>query len=60
MFVAFLAFGFIMQAVQGDDTPNKPIPACEFEDGSGQRSCYWDAETMGNGRGNDYVKVATP
>lgn len=33
------------------------IPACKNEDGSGQTSCYWDADTMGNGRGTDFVKV---
>lgn len=27
------------------------LPACEYEDGSTQRSCYWDAQRQGNGKG---------
>lgn len=27
------------------------LPACEQEDGSTQRACYWDAQRMGNGKG---------
>jgi hypothetical protein len=34
------------------------IPPCEYEDGAGQVSCYWDADTMGNGTGHDFVKVS--
>lgn len=33
------------------------IPPCEFEDGSGQAVCYWDAATSGNGRGESYLMV---
>lgn len=30
------------------------LPACETEDSTG---CYWDAQTMGNGRGQDVVTL---
>lgn len=30
-------------------------PACQSEDGSGQRVCVWDAHTMGNGIGHSVV-----
>ena len=33
------------------------IPSCEFEDGSGQAVCYWDAATFGNGLGESYLMV---
>lgn len=32
-------------------------PPCEFEDGSGQAVCYWDAAVAGNGRGESYLMV---
>ena len=31
------------------------LPACEYEDGSGQALCYWDAQTSGNGVGTSVV-----
>lgn len=31
------------------------VPACEFEDGSGQAKCIWDARHMGNGEGNSLI-----
>lgn len=31
------------------------IEPCEFEDGSGQSACYWDAETMGNRVGETVI-----
>jgi hypothetical protein len=40
----------------GEPTP-APIYACEFEDGHGQDSCYWDADSFGNGEGRSFVKV---
>lgn len=42
-----------------DDHPKDSIPACKYEDGSGQADCYWDAQTQGNGKGHDYVKITT-
>lgn len=33
------------------------IPPCEFEDGSGQAVCYWNAAVSGNGRGESYLMV---
>ena len=33
------------------------IPPCQFEDGSGQAVCYWDAAVAGNGRGESYLMV---
>ena len=33
------------------------ITPCQFEDGSGQAVCYWDAATSGNGRGESYLMV---
>jgi hypothetical protein len=34
--------------------PSELLP-CEYEDGSGQALCMWDADTMGNGVGTDAV-----
>jgi hypothetical protein len=36
------------------DSPGESLPPCATEDSEG---CYWDAETMGNGVGNDYVSI---
>lgn len=33
------------------------IPPCQFEDGSGQAVCYWNAAVSGNGRGESYLMV---
>lgn len=52
VFVAMLAFGLTLNALAGDLTPNKSLPACKSED---QTDCYWDADTAGNGRGHDVV-----
>lgn len=30
-------------------------PPCEYEDGSGQARCVWDAKHMGNGKGNSIL-----
>lgn len=43
---------------------NKPVPVpapnslppCSYEDGSGQTACYWDADTQGNGKGQDVAQ----
>ena len=35
-------------------TPSS-LPLCGMEDGSGQALCMWDADTQGNGMGNDVV-----
>ena len=31
------------------------LPACTDEDGSGQTSCYWDAQARGNHQGHSYT-----
>jgi hypothetical protein len=36
-------------------TPVPTLAPCEYEDGSGQDVCAWDADTMGNGVGTDVV-----
>lgn len=32
-----------------------PMPACTYEDGSGQALCMWDASESGNGMGTDVI-----
>lgn len=32
-------------------------PPCEYEDGSGQPRCVWDARHMGNGRGTSWLII---
>lgn len=47
-------------AVQGraDAAPHTQLPACKFEDGSGQRAtCVWDARHRGNGEGRSYIAI---
>jgi hypothetical protein len=34
---------------------NHRIEPCEYEDGSSQRVCVWDARHMGNGEGSSYI-----
>lgn len=34
---------------------DQSVPACEFEDGSTQQTCYWDGHSRGNGIGRSYV-----
>lgn len=36
-------------------TATPSLPACAYEDGSGQALCYWDAQTMGNGEGTSLI-----
>lgn len=45
--VAVVAFTVTVFAIA------KPVPLCEFEDGSGQEMCMWDASREGNGIGSD-------
>jgi hypothetical protein len=53
IFVAMLALGLAINAANGDVTGQRDeLPACQQED---QTHCYWDADTMGNGRGHDVV-----
>lgn len=33
------------------------LPACEHEDGSTQRACYWDAQRQGNGQGWSMINM---
>ena len=41
------------------DTPawHDGLPACTEEDGSGQTSCYWDAQARGNHQGHSYTII---
>lgn len=32
-------------------------PACEYEDGSSQKVCIWDAKHQGNGEGNSGIII---
>jgi hypothetical protein len=34
---------------------SEPMPACTYEDGSGQALCMWDASEQGNGMGTDVI-----
>jgi hypothetical protein len=36
-------------------TPSATLPPCEYEDGSGQALCMWDASESGNGMGTDAI-----
>ena len=50
-----LAVGFIVGSlVSGlaSDAMTPALPPCATEDSS---QCYWDADTMGNGQGEDVV-----
>lgn len=40
---------------QATPTWHDGLPACTYEDGSGQTSCYWDAQAMGNHQGHSYT-----
>ena len=40
---------------QATPTWHDGLPACTDEDGSGQASCYWDAQTRGNHQGHSYT-----
>lgn len=53
IFGAMLALGLTINGLNGDLTNKREeLPACRYED---DHSCYWDAETQGNGRGHDIV-----
>ena len=34
-------------------------PPCEYEDGSGQAVCTWNATDQGNGLGNSFVTIGS-
>ena len=56
VFVATLALGFTLQAVGYGSTPEKPLPACKYEDGSASPlPCRWDADAVGNHKGDDVI-----
>ncbi|WP_432112846.1 hypothetical protein [Streptomyces sp. S1] len=58
IFATMLALGLTINGLNGDLTTKKDgFPACEWEDGSGssEGTCYWDADTQGNGRGHDVI-----
>lgn len=38
-----------------DTTAEKLLEPCDYEDGSGQDMCHWDAKTQGNGHGLSYT-----
>jgi hypothetical protein len=52
--VAALLTGAAVAGVQGTVGADS-LPACKYEDGSGQRACVWDGRHMGNGAGRSYV-----
>lgn len=33
------------------------VPACEYEDGSSQAICGWDAGSAGNGVGESFISL---
>ncbi len=51
MVLALLAVSFHAGWVAGQESDNR-LPECKYED---SRHCYWDADTRGNGLGNDVV-----
>ena len=50
---SLLALGLVV----GGATVGLASEPCVHEDGSGQVSCYWDAQTQGNGQGTDVYHV---
>lgn len=44
-------------ADQGVTVIPKGLPACTYEDGSGQGDCYWDASKQGNGQGLSFAII---
>ena len=55
--VVFVALGVDLLTPDDPIPADVPIPACEFEDGSGQDLCYWDATIRDNGEGRSFIKV---
>jgi hypothetical protein len=64
--VVLLGFGIVwltptsapntpISLVTADPSPVPTLPACEYEDGSGQMLCFWDASEQGNEIGTDVV-----
>lgn len=53
VFSAICAVAALAAATVSPDS----IPPCQFEDGSGQSVCYWDAATRGNHVGDSYVLI---
>lgn len=51
-FIAGLIIIVTMSLALAPSGGSESLPPCEYEDST---SCYWDADTMGNGRGNDVV-----
>lgn len=54
---AILSAICVVVALVGATVAPDFIPPCEFEDGSGQAVCYWNAAVSGNGRGESYLMV---
>lgn len=42
-------------AMERENVPSHDL--CNFEDGSGQRLCIWDAEAEGNGVGDSFIAI---
>lgn len=52
-FVSCLVSLVLLASVSACGSAYAGVPACEFEDGSGQAGvCKWDAGRMGNGQGS--------
>ena len=54
---AILSAICVVAALVASTVFSDSIPPCEFEDGSGQAVCYWNAAVAGNGRGESYLMV---
>lgn len=50
-------FAGLNQAVPADAAGDSTHDRCNYEDGSGQRLCIWDAANMGNGEGNSFIAL---
>lgn len=51
-----ISLSVLVFVVIGHVSPNAegPLPPCPTEDSTG---CYWDADTMGNGEGEDSITL---
>lgn len=52
--VAAMAWWAVVIATSDRPELGQSLPPCATEDAVG---CYWDADTMGNGRGHDVVSL---
>lgn len=50
-------FGLALTALVSGGLVTPPAPPCEYEDGSTQEVCYWDASEGGNGVGESFLSL---